>query len=101
MKTKGYIMNRRIKIFNRIVNPLLLKYLAPTSESALAKNIPMKYLNYFKEITGSGNGMKIRYRYRGKSKLAKLGNGRYTYTYQRPASFCHKDKADSFAIYHR
>ena len=51
-------MNERKKVFNRVVNPLLLKYLAPISESALAKDIPIKYLNYFKEITGSGNGGK-------------------------------------------
>ena len=83
--------NRRRKIFDRIVNPLLLKYLAPTSESALAKNIPMKYLNYFKEITDSGNGMKIRYRYRGKSKI----------NYNRDQSYCLMNFADTFAVYYR
>ena len=83
--------NRRRKIFDRIVNPLLLKYLAPTSESALAKNIPMKYLNYFKEITGSGNGMKIRYRYRGPS----------TSNYRRDPSYMHMNYATTFAIYER
>ena len=84
-------MNRRKKVFNRIVNPLLLKYLAPTSENALAKNIPMKYLNYFKEITGSGNGMKIRYRYRGPS----------TSNYRRDPSYMHMNYATTFAIYER
>ena len=32
----------------------------------------MKYLKYFKEVTGSGNGMKVRYRFRGNSKLLKV-----------------------------
>jgi hypothetical protein len=91
MKSKGNIMNRRKKVFNRVVNPLLLKYLAPTSESALAKDIPIKYLNYFKEITGSGNGMKIRYRYRGSS----------TSNYRRDPSYIHMNNANRFAIYER
>ena len=44
-------MNRRKKIFNRVVNPLLSKYLTDPhgSETSIAKNIPMKYLKYFKE----------------------------------------------------
>ena len=100
MKKKGYIMNRRKKVFNRIVNPLMLKYLAPTSESALAKNIPMKYLNYFKEITGRGNGFKVRYRYRGNSKLLKV-NKNHDVWYDRPQSFCHMHGASTFAIYER
>tara|TARA_R100001591_G_scaffold39885_1_gene51550 strand:- start:249 stop:530 length:282 start_codon:yes stop_codon:yes gene_type:complete len=93
MKTKGYIMrNRRKKIFDRIVNPLLLKYLAPTNESALAKNIPIKYLKYFKEISNHKNAMNIRYRYRGNS---------IPVVYQRPQSFCHLEGALTFAIYER
>ena len=86
-------MNRRKKVFNRVVNPLLLKYLTDPNieEHSIAKNIPMKYLKYFKEVTGSGNGMKVRYRYRGNSKPS----------YGRPQSFCHMHGADTFAIYHR
>jgi len=91
-------MNRRKKVFNRVVNPLLLKYLAPTSESAIAKNIPIKYLNYFKEITGSGNGMKIRYRYRGSTGYNMNVEGGW---YDRPQSFCHLEGASTFAIYER
>tara|TARA_R100000005_G_C4983795_1_gene192707 strand:- start:174 stop:470 length:297 start_codon:yes stop_codon:yes gene_type:complete len=98
MKSKGNIMNRRKKVFNKIVNPLLLKYLAPTSESAIAKNIPIKYLNYFKEITGSGNGMKIRYRYRGSTGYNMNAVGGW---YDRPQSFCHLEGASTFAIYER
>ena len=51
----------------------------------------MKYLKYFKEITGSGNGMKVQYRYRGNSKS----------WYKRPQSFCHMHGADTFAVYGR
>ena len=51
----------------------------------------MKYLPYFKEVTGSGNGMKVRYRFRGNSKPH----------YQRPQSFCHIYGADTFAVYGR
>ena len=86
-------MNRRKKVFNRIVNPLLVKHLTDPHgpESSIAKNIPMKYLPYFKEITGSGNGMKVRYRYRGPS----------TSTYKRDPSYMHMNHADRFAIYYR
>jgi len=84
-------MNRRKKIFNRIVNPLLLKYLAPTSESALAKNIPIKYLKYFKEISNHKNAMNIRYRYRGPS----------SFNYRRHPSYMHMNYATTFAIYER
>ena len=83
----------------RVGNKLAKKYLAHPNEQGIAKNIPMKYLDLFYKFSKKVKPLRIRYR--GKSKLAKLGNGRYTYTYQRPASFCHKDKADSFAIYHR
>ena len=86
-------MNRRKKVFNRVVNPLLSKYLTDPhgSETSIAKNIPMKYLKYFKEVTGSGNGMKVQYRFRGNSKS----------WYKRPQSFCHIYGADTFAVYHR
>ena len=83
--------NRRKKIFDRIVNPLLLKYLAPTNESALAKNIPIKYLKYFKEISNHKNAMNIRYRYRGPS----------TFNYRRDPSYMHMNCATTFAIYER
>ena len=84
-------MNRRRKVFEKIVNVLLVKHLAPTSESAIAKNIPIKYLKYFKEVTSSGNGMKIRYRYRGPS----------TSDYRRDPSYIHMNNANRFAIYER
>ena len=95
-------MNRRKKVFNRVVNPLLLKYLTDPHgpELSIAKNIPMKYLPYFKEITGSGNGMKVRYRFRGNSKLLKV-NKNHDVWYDRPQSLCHIHGADTFAVYHR
>ena len=114
-------MNRRKKVFNRVVNPLLHKYFTDPNieehsiaknipmkyltdphgpELSIAKNIPMKYLPYFKEITGSGNGMKVRYRFRGNSKLLKV-NKSHDVWYDRPQSFCHMHGADTFAVYGR
>ena len=95
--------DRRRKVFERVVNPLLLKHLVPSSYTGtcIASNIPIKYLKYFKEVSSSRRAKKVRYRYRGKSKLAKLSNGRYTYIYQRPQSFCHMHGSDTFSVYHR
>ncbi len=86
-------MNRRKKVFNRVVNPLLHKYFTNPNieEHSIAKNIPIKYLKYFKEVTGSGNGMKVRYRYRGPS----------TSNYRRDPSYIHMNNASTFAIYGR
>ena len=95
--------DRRRKVFERVVNPLLLKHLVPSSYTGtcIASNIPIKYLKYFKEVSSSRRAKKVRYRYRGKSKLAKLGNGIYTYIYKRPQSFCNMHGADKFSVYHR
>ena len=86
-------MNRRRKVFERVVNPLLIKYLTDPfgDEVSIAKNIPIKYLSYFKEVSNKGSGKKLRYRYRGVSKS----------DYQRPQSFCHMNGADTFSIYER
>ena len=90
-------MNRREKVFRRIVNPLLLKYLtADPNDRCFAANIPIKYLKYFKEVSAHKNAKKVRYRYRGVSKT--MPNG---YVYKRPQSFCHMQFADTFALYHR
>ena len=86
--------NRRKKVFERVVNPLILKHLVTQPEyngSCIASGIPIKYLKYFKEVTAHKNAMNVRYRYRGKSKL----------NYQRPQSFCHMQFADTFALYTR
>ena len=103
---KSLPKDRRRKVFERVVNPLLIKYLIlkqnPKYQGrCIAANIPIKYLSYFKEVSSSRRAKKLRYRYRGKSKLAKLGNGRYAYTYKRPQSFCHMDFADTFSLYYR
>ena len=93
MKTK------QRKIFERVVNPLLIKHLVSAhgyDGSCIASGIPIKYLKYFKEVTAHKNAMNVRYRYRGKSKT--MPNG---YVYNRPQSFCHMNGADTFAIYHR
>ena len=91
---------RQRKVFERVVNPLLLKHLETYNGThdgpCIASNIPIKYLSYFKEVSAQKNAKKIRYRYRGKSKT--MPNG---YVYNRPQSFCHMNFADTFAIYYR
>ena len=86
-------MNRRRKVFERVVNPLLIKYLTDPfgDEVSIAKNIPMKYLSYFKEVSASHRAKPVRYRYRGVSKD----------NYNRPQSFCHMNFADTFSVYYR
>ena len=92
------------KVFRKIVNPLLLKYMLDPFKykgSCIAAGIPIKYLKYFKLVSRGKNAKKIRYRYRGKSGVKKnLTTGNTSY-YQRPQSFCHMDGADTFAIYYR
>ena len=94
MKTK------QRKVFERVVNPLLIKHLETYNGThdgpCIASNIPIKYLSYFKEVSAQKNAKKIRYRYRGKSKT--MPNG---YVYNRPQSFCHMKFADTFSIYDR
>ena len=45
--------DRRRRVFEKIVNPLLLKHLTPSNYdgSCIASNIPIKYLKYFKEVS--------------------------------------------------
>ena len=82
--------DRRRKVFERVVNPLLLKHLVPSSYTGtcIASNIPIKYLKYFKEVSSSRRAKSVRYRYRGKSKS----------NYSRPQSFCHMHGADTFSV---
>ncbi len=87
-------MNRRRKVFERVVNPLISKHMIDPftyKGSCIASGIPIKYLKYFKEVSAHKNAMNVRYRYRGVSKPH----------YQRPQSFCHMHGADTFAIYTR
>ena len=95
---------RRKKVFERIVNPLLLKHLTSKvtdKEESIAKGIPIKYLKYFKEVSNHKNANKIRYRYRGKSGLKTQYKTGKQMHYIRPQSFCHMNGADTFAIYYR
>ena len=90
---------RQRKVFEKIVNPLILKHLVSAhgyDGNCIASGIPIKYLKYFKEVSAQKNAKKIRYRYRGKTKT--MPNG---YVYNRPQSFCHMKFADTFAIYYR
>ena len=94
---------RQRKVFERVVNPLLIKHLVSpwlttkdgrkitNPSSCIASGIPIKYLKYFKAISKNGKGHKLRYRYRGVSKP----------NYRRVSSFCHMAYADTFAIYYR
>ena len=94
---------RRKAVFERIVNPLLLKHLTNPhcNEESIAKGIPIKYLKYFKEISNHKNAKKIRYRYRGKSGMKTQYKTGLQMHYIRPQSFCHMNGADTFAIYYR
>ena len=97
MKTK------QRKIFERVVNPLLIKHLVSAhgyDGNCIASGIPVKYLKYFKMVSAQKNAKKIRYRYRGNSgkKVNYLGK---EVIYERPQSFCHMAGADTFAIYYR
>ena len=99
---KSLPKDRRRKVFEKVVNPLLMKYLVSpwitingkkvtNTTTCIAANIPIKYLSYFKEVSASKRAKKLRYRYRGKSKPG----------YQRPQSFCHMHGADTFSVYHK
>ena len=94
---------RQRKVFERVVNPLLIKHLVSAhgyDGSCIASGIPVKYLKYFKMVSAQKNAKKIRYRYRGNSgkKVNYLGK---EVIYERPQSFCHMAGADTFAIYYR
>ena len=94
---------RQRKVFEKVVNPLLLKHLVSAhgyDGTCIASGIPVKYLKYFKEVSAQKNAKKIRYRYRGNSgkKVNYLGK---EVIYERPQSFCHMAGADTFAIYTR
>ena len=95
---------RQRKVFERVVNPLILKHMIDPFKyqgSCIASNIPIKYLNYFKEVSAQKNAKKIRYRYRGKSGFKTQYKTGLQMHYIRPQSFCHMNGADTFAIYTR
>ena len=90
-------MNYADKIMNteyyqklkRVGNKIAKKYLAHPNEQCIAKAIPIRYLPIFKEFSLKVKPLRIRYR------------GNSTAQYIRPQSFCHKDRANSFAIYYK
>ena len=95
---------RKRKVFERVVNPLILKHLVSAhgyDGRCIASGIPIKYLSYFKEVSAQKNAKKIRYRYRGKSGLKTQYKTGKQMHYIRPQSFCHMNGADTFAIYYR
>ena len=94
---------RKWKVFERVVNPLIIKHLTPTNyrQSCICSGIPIKYLSYFKEVSGQKNAKKIRYRYRGKSGMKTQYKTGLQMHYIRPQSFFHMNGADTFAIYYR
>ena len=61
------------------------KYASPHEETSIFIGVPIRYLETFKALFGQGYLIK----YRGKSK------GEYV----RPQAYCHKDYADTFAVY--
>jgi len=71
---------------------LLAKYLSPENESSTFKGIPIS-LRYSDEVRNLMMTRKFSVKYRGTSK--HCGNE----TYIRPQSHCHKEYADTFAIY--
>ena len=84
------IMNtERYKELKDVGNKIAKKYLSTKYEQSVAKGIPMKYLNFFKEFSKKVKPLRIRYR--GKSKPG----------YRRVSSFCHMAYAASFAIYRK
>ena len=96
---------RQRKVFEKVVNPLILKHLVSRLNgyhgSCIASNIPIKYLSYFKEVSAQKNAKKIRYRYRGKSGMKTQYKTGLQMHYIRPQSFCHMNGADTFSVYDR
>ena len=66
------------------------RFMAPASENAIMKGIPNSCHNH-EMAKRLSKIIKIREKYRGKSK----------YGYTRPVAHCHKEFADTFAIYER
>ena len=71
---------------------LLAKYLSPENETSVFKGIPIA-LRHSDEVRNLMMTRKFSVKYRGTSKYC----GKETYI--RPQSHCHKDHADTFAIY--
>ena len=70
-----------------VIDQFKVKYRSPYSESSLWKGIPIEFLPTFKQLFGTGYLIK----YRGTSKDY----------YSRPQAHCHKQYADTFAVYRK
>ena len=56
---------RKRKVFERVVNPLIIKHLVSAhgyDGRCIASGIPIKYLSYFKEVSGQKNAEKNPYK---------------------------------------
>ena len=74
---------------------LLAKYISPENESSVFKGIPIDLRNS-DEVRNLMMTRKFSVTYRGKSKFLTPGK---PFLYRRPQSYCHKEYADTFAIY--
>ncbi len=75
------------------LDEFMSKYKSPANERSLAKGIPIKLLPQVQAEMRKRTllSKKVRYVFRGVSNDL----------YKRPQSYCHKDMADTFAIYER
>ena len=71
---------------------LLAKYLSPENETSVFKGIPIS-MRDSDEVRNLMMTRKFSVKYRGTSKYCGKDS------YIRPQSYCHKDYADTFAIY--
>ena len=82
---------------------ILTKYQSPIEEASFAKGIPMKYLKQIQAamlFSDTIQGVKgFRYAFRGAAKYKTSANK--TGYHKRPQAFCHKNMAETFAIYER
>ena len=74
------------------LDKLMIKYESPDNETSLANGIPIKLLSWVQGEFNAPSRRKVRYVFRGVSIPGM---------YKRPQSYCHKDTADTFAIYKR
>ena len=80
----------------------LERYISPDNESSVFKGIPIA-LRHSDEVRNIMMTRDFTVKYRGKSRwvarFASLNDIPYGDFYVRPQSYCHKDMAETFAIY--
>ena len=74
---------------------LLAKYISPENESSVFKGIPIDLRNS-DEVRNLMMTRMFSVKYRGTSKIGYVNSPSF---YNRPQSYCHKEWADTFAIY--